>query len=101
MQAFVKLTTRTYTNKRTSTTHEDKLECGLCYETFKPTDEVVNCKRSHCFHTACYEDLAQSDEEQSNEADMRNLCPTCNQSMNLTSLSETAEKQKINRHLSI
>ncbi len=98
MQAFLKMTTRTYTNKRTSTTHEDKLECGLCYETFKPTDEVVNCKRGHCFHTACYEDLAQSDDD---EADMRNLCPTCNETMNLTRISETVEKQNINRHLSI
>ena len=34
----------------------DKVECGLCWETFVPTDEVFNCKKMHVFHTKCYED---------------------------------------------
>jgi len=34
--------------------YTDKMECGLCWETFMPTDEVFNCQKMHVFHTHCY-----------------------------------------------
>ena len=40
----------------------DKMECGLCWVTFKMTDEVFTCKKMHCFHVACFEDIARDEE---------------------------------------
>ena len=39
-----------------ATGQADKMECGLCYEAFQPTDEVFSCKKMHVFHTRCYEE---------------------------------------------
>ena len=71
MMAFTKLYTRknAKTNIRisgmppsesnvSSSAHTDKMECGLCWETFKMTDEVFNCINNHVFHTNCYDDRA-------------------------------------------
>ena len=69
------------------------MECGLCYEEFKPTDEVFNCQKMHVFHIKCYEESSEADlvgvgdiEEDRNDDifKMRNLCPTCNAPMNIT-----------------
>ena len=32
------------------------MECGLCYQPFKATDEVYNCSKLHIFHVKCYEE---------------------------------------------
>ena len=61
----------------------DKMECGLCWETFAPTDEVFNCQKMHVFHTYCYEDRVDEDGE-NDTSDMINTCPTCNSPMNIT-----------------
>ena len=63
----------------------DKSECGLCYQSFTPTDEVFNCRKMHIFHTICYEErfMDESDAEDST-FQMRNLCPTCNSPMNIS-----------------
>ena len=48
------------------------MECGLCWETFKMTDEVFSCKKNHVFHTVCYEDRALDTEGQDEISDMIN-----------------------------
>ena len=71
---------------RASKRFVDKIECGLCYQTFLPTDEVVNCSKAHIFHMKCYEEYHEDeiDEETDGAAAMRNLCPTCQEPMLLT-----------------
>ena len=45
---------------------------------FNATDEVVNCKKNHVFHTKCYEEMPHSEDDDSDTLAMRNLCPTSN-----------------------
>ena len=58
-----------------------KMECGLCYTEFLPTDEVFNCKKMHVFHTNCFEDRAVDDEDEGDIKGMISKCPTCNVEM--------------------
>ena len=65
--------------------HTDKMECGLCWETFQMTDEVFNCKNNHVFHTRCYDDRAMDTEGIDDEmTSMMNKCPTCGAQMNIS-----------------
>ena len=50
-------------------------ECGICFETFEETDEVVECIMVHAFHTNCFEGNKE------NESDVK--CPTCHNPMKL------------------
>ena len=43
------------------------MECGLCYENFKMTDEVFNCTKGHVFHTHCYEDRVEDSDMEDEE----------------------------------
>ena len=65
-------------------------ECGLCFENFKPSDEVVNCNNLHVFHTHCYEDRAVDEEEAHDSiGSLRNVCPLCDAPMNLEGTSDS------------
>ena len=69
-------------DKGVDKSYTDKMECGLCWETFTATDEVFNCQKMHVFHTHCYEDRVLEDVEDELDA-MINNCPTCNSPMNI------------------
>ena len=64
--------------------HTDKMECGLCWEDFKMTDEVFNCAKNHVFHVQCYEDRAEDEYGEDESSGMLNECPTCGSAMNIT-----------------
>ena len=67
------------TSSRETQAFLDHDECGLCYEKFAPTDDVVYCTKHHLFHVACFDDkfidVATLDES----AEVK--CPTCNSRM--------------------
>ena len=99
MLAFKKLYTRKLTGKSGPTgnplldsqtslkvpnRHTDKMECGLCWENFKMTDEVFNCQNNHVFHTNCYEDRALDTDGHDEITEMLASCPTCNSAMNIS-----------------
>ena len=70
------------------------MECGLCYEAFKMTDEVFNCRNNHVFHTRCYDDRAMDTEGNNEEIEaMINKCPTCGALMNIT-VDQTASSSQ-------
>ena len=51
-----------------SNQYADKSECGLCYQSFLPTDEVFNCSKMHIFHTVCYEERVIDESEQEEDS---------------------------------
>jgi len=48
-------------------------ECGVCFEPFQETDEVVECLLMHLFHAKCFEDNKDGARD--------DKCPTCQNSM--------------------
>ena len=65
--------------------HSDAMECGLCYQTFKNSDQVYNCTSMHVFHTNCYEDSFMDEDD---VKQMLNNCPTCGSQMNIIADNE-------------
>ena len=51
METFMPTTRKTNTHAAT-----DLNECGLCYESFGPKDDVVYCMKNHVFHVHCFDD---------------------------------------------
>ena len=114
LMAFNKLYTRknVRTNRESSgnpllenseMVHTDKMECGLCWETFQMTDEVVNCINNHVFHTRCYEDRAMDTEGVDDEiTSMMNKCPTCGATMNISlDMIENTDANNLQHRFSI
>ena len=65
--------------------YSDAMECGLCYQTFKNSDQVYNCQNMHVFHTNCYEDSLMDEDD---IKQMLKSCPTCGSQMNIVADNE-------------
>ena len=52
-------------------------ECGLCYQIFLPTDDVVYCKKNHLFHVKCFDENVDAMSGNSLATSAIIKCPTC------------------------
>ena len=66
---------------RKTNTHAatDLNECGLCYESFGPKDDVVYCMKNHVFHVHCFDDHTGTRDSMTSDAQTQDQidCPTC------------------------
>ena len=66
-------------------------ECGLCYQNFEPTDDVVYCTNHHLFHVRCFDEAFEDISSRASSIEtMLVKCPTCKGKM--FGLNETSSQ---------
>ena len=71
--------------------HGEGLECVICMEEYKETDEVIElpCNEKHFFHSKCITDWLNSN----------NSCPLCKKPITKEDLQKQKKESKQSRNL--